>query len=53
VSSPQPGDLVFSGAPAHRNGLYAGNGMVWDFPRTGNDARAGLIWSSGVTNGRV
>ncbi len=53
VSNPQPGDLVFFGAPAYHNGIYAGNGMMWDSPRTGQDVSLRSIWSSSVTYGRV
>ncbi|MHB8186857.1 MAG: C40 family peptidase [Dermatophilaceae bacterium] len=53
VSIPQPGDLVFFGAPAYHNGIYAGNGMMWDSPRTGEDVALRAIWSSSVTYGRV
>ena len=35
VSNPQPGDLVFFGSPAYHVGIYAGNGMMWDSPRSG------------------
>jgi len=35
VTNPQPGDLVFFGAPAHHMGIYAGNGMMWDSEQTG------------------
>lgn len=53
VSDPQPGDLVFFGAPAHHMGIYAGNGMMWDSPRTGSAVSLRSIYSSGVTYGRV
>ncbi|WP_370894557.1 C40 family peptidase [Janibacter sp. GXQ6167] len=35
VSNPQPGDLVFFGAPAYHVGIYVGNGQMIDAPRTG------------------
>jgi len=35
VTNPQPGDLVFFGAPAHHVGIYAGNGMMWDSEQSG------------------
>jgi len=35
VTDPQPGDLVFFGAPAHHVGIYAGNHMMWDSEQTG------------------
>ncbi len=53
VSNPQPGDLVFFGAPAHHMGIYAGNGMMYDSPRTGKDVSLRSIYSSTVTYGRV
>ena len=53
VSNPQPGDLVFFGAPAYHNGIYAGNGMMWDSPRTGKAVALRSIWSSAVSYGRV
>jgi cell wall-associated NlpC family hydrolase len=52
VSNPQPGDLVFFGAPAYHMGIYAGNGMMWDSPRTGEVVDLRSIWSSNVTYGR-
>jgi cell wall-associated NlpC family hydrolase len=52
VSNPQPGDLVFFGAPAFHLGIYAGNGMMWDSPRTGKATAKRSIWSSNVTYGR-
>ncbi len=52
VSDPQPGDLVFFGAPAYHVGIYAGNGMMWDSPRSGKAVDRRDIWSSSVTYGR-
>ncbi|WP_241668425.1 C40 family peptidase [Pedococcus bigeumensis] len=52
VSSPQPGDLVFFGSPAYHVGIYAGNGMMWDSPRSGKAVALRSIWSSSVTYGR-
>lgn len=52
VSNPQPGDLVFFGAPAHHMGIYAGDGKMWDSPRTGKAVDLRDIWSSDVTYGR-
>jgi len=49
----RPGDLVFFGAPAHHMGIYAGNGMMWDSPRTGKAVSKRAIYSSGVTFGRA
>jgi len=54
VSDPQPGDLVFFGAPAYHMGIYAGGGKLWDSPRTGSQVSLRSIWTtSGVTYGRV
>jgi cell wall-associated NlpC family hydrolase len=53
VSNPQPGDLVFMGSPAYHVGIYAGNGMMWDSPRTGKAVSKRAIWSSSATFSRV
>ena len=47
VSTPQPGDLVFYGAPAYHVGIYAGGGMMWDAPHSGAVVSKRAIWSSG------
>ena len=52
VSDPEPGDLVFFGAPAFHVGIYAGGGMMYDSPRTGKATAKRSIWSSSVTYGR-
>jgi len=52
VSTPQPGDLVFFGSPAYHVGIYAGDGMMWDSPRSGSVVSKRSIWSSNVTYGR-
>ena len=52
MSNPQPGDLVFFGSPAYHVGIYAGNGMMWDSPRSGKAVALRSIWSSSVTYGR-
>lgn len=52
VSSPQPGDLVFFGIPAYHVGIYAGNGMMYDSPRTGKAVALRSVWSSDVSYGR-
>jgi peptidoglycan DL-endopeptidase CwlO len=49
----RPGDLVFFGAPAHHMGIYAGNGMMWDSPHTGQVVSKRAIYSSSATFGRV
>lgn len=51
VSNPQPGDLVFLG-PGHV-GIYAGNGMMYDSPRTGKSTSLRAVYSSSATYGRV
>ena len=53
VSIPKVGDLVFFGIPAYHNGIYAGNGMMWDAPRTGKTVGLHSIFSGTVTYGRV
>jgi cell wall-associated NlpC family hydrolase len=45
-----PGDLVFM--PGHV-GIYAGNGMMWDSPRTGESVQKRAVYSSSATYGRV
>jgi len=52
VSNPQPGDLVFFGAPAYHVGIYAGNGTMWDSPHSGSAIAKRAIWSSTPTYGR-
>ncbi len=53
VSNPVPGDLVFFGYPAHHVGIYAGNGMMYDSPRSGKKTQYRKIFSSNVSYGRV
>ena len=56
VSNPQPGDLVFFGAPAHHVGIYAGNGTMWDSQQTGTAVALRTDRSEsngGATYGRV
>ena len=43
---------MFFGAPAFHVGIYAGGGMMWDSPRTGEATAKRSIWSSSVTYGR-
>ncbi|XVX19608.1 C40 family peptidase [Actinomycetota bacterium] len=52
VSNPQPGDLVFFGSPSYHVGIYAGNGMMYDSPRSGKTTGLHKIWSSNVSYGR-
>jgi len=56
VTNPQPGDLVFFGAPAHHMGIYAGNGKMWDSEQTGTPVMLHTDRSErngGATYGRV
>lgn len=52
VSTPAVGDLVFFGSPAYHVGIYAGNGKMWDSPRTGLAVALRSIFS-GASYGRV
>ncbi|HKJ10776.1 MAG TPA: C40 family peptidase [Ornithinimicrobium sp.] len=53
VSNPQPGDLVFFGAPAHHVGIYAGNGMMYDSGRAGLPTQLRPVFSGVSGYGRV
>lgn len=53
VTDPQPGDLVFFGYPAYHVGIYAGNGMMYDSPRTGKTTGLHKVYSSVSGYGRV
>ncbi len=55
VSNPQPGDLVFfGGSNPYHVGIYAGNGMMYDSPRTGKSTSLRKIFSdSAISYGRV
>ena len=54
VSSPQPGDLVFYGgsSPWHV-GIYAGNGMMYDSPRTGKSTSLRPLFSGSYEFRRI
>ena len=52
VSDPQPGDLVFFGAPAWHMGIYTGNGMMIDSPRAGKSTSERPIFSGVSGYGR-
>lgn len=53
VSNPQPGDLVFYGAPAYHMGIYAGDGMMYDSGRPGLPTQKRNIFSGVTSYGRV
>lgn len=46
----QPGDLIFYGSPAHHVGTYAGNGVMFEAPHTGDVLKFANI--GGYTNAR-
>jgi cell wall-associated NlpC family hydrolase len=54
-SEARPGDLVFfvSGGRAYHNGIYAGNGMMYDSPRSGKTVSKREIWDATIVFGRV
>jgi len=54
-SQARRGDLVFfvSGGRAYHVGLYAGDGMMYDAPRTGKTVSKRAIWDAAVVFGRV
>ena len=52
VSDPQPGDLVFFGSPAWHVGIYTGNGMMIDSPRSGKSTSERAIFSGVSGYGR-
>lgn len=50
----RPGDMVFSGGDyKYHVGIYAGNGMMWHAPRTGDNVRLQRIYAKQVAFGRV
>jgi hypothetical protein len=52
VTSPQPGDLVFYGAPATHVALYLGGGRMLAAPHTGANVRVQSVYGS-PTYGRI
>jgi cell wall-associated NlpC family hydrolase len=54
-SAIQPGDLVFytSGGRVYHVGIYAGGGLIWDAPHTGETVRLEKIATSSWVAGRV
>ncbi len=53
VSDPQPGDLVFYGAPARHVDIYAGNGMMYDSGKPGIPSQLRPVFSVVSGYGRV
>lgn len=53
VSNPQPGDLVFFGSPSYHMGIYLGDGMMIDAPRTGSSVSIRPVFSGVSGYGRV
>jgi len=51
----RPGDLVFfvSGGRAYHNGIYAGDGLMYDSPRSGKSVSLRMIWTTSVVYGRA
>jgi len=54
-SAVRPGDLVFfvSGGHAYHVGIYAGRGLIWHAPHTGDHVRLQHIFTSSWVAGRV
>jgi len=54
-SAVRPGDLVFytSGGWVYHVGIYAGGGLIWDAPHTGETVRLERIATSSWVAGRV
>lgn len=52
VATPQPGDLVFYGNPAHHVALYVGGGKMLAAPHTGANVRIQDVYGT-PTYGRV
>lgn len=52
VSNPQPGDLVFYGAPATHVALYLGSGRMLAAPHTGANVRVQSVYGT-PTYGRI
>jgi cell wall-associated NlpC family hydrolase len=52
-SQARPGDLVFIQDVSGHVGIYAGNGRMWDAPRSGKTVQLRDIWTDDYTIGRV
>ena len=50
VSSPQVGDLVFYGYPAHHVGIYVGNGQMIDAPKPGMRVNKRAVYQPEVSS---
>ncbi|WP_050671219.1 C40 family peptidase [Luteipulveratus halotolerans] len=50
VSSPQVGDLVFYGYPAHHVGIYVGNGQMIDAPKPGTRVNKRAVYQPEVSS---
>lgn len=53
VTTPQPGDLVFWGAPATHVGIYLGNGKMIDAPNSNSVVRIEDVWGAPSGYGRI
>ena len=53
VSEPRPGDMVFWGAPAWHNAIYAGDGMIYDSGKPGIPTQKRKMFSGVTSYGRV
>jgi cell wall-associated NlpC family hydrolase len=52
----RPGDLVFfktGSGYVHHVGIYAGAGMIWHAPHSGDHVRRARLWTRSVWYGRV
>ncbi|MCW2605339.1 MAG: hypothetical protein JWO60_32 [Frankiales bacterium] len=52
-SAARAGDLVFIQGAGDHVGIYAGNGKMWDAPRSGKTVSLRSIWTSNYTIGRI
>ena len=55
-TSKQPGDIIFlksSSGSINHVGVYAGNGKMWDSPKSGDHVRLRALYSSNYVVGRV
>ena len=50
TTSPQPGDLVFFGAPAYHVGIYVSPGMMIAAPVPGDVVKLQTIWMTGLSS---